>query len=556
MKVLLFADDLLRFPGAAAFRPWQLYASLTAAKIEVVLSLPASFETSDRTVAELIRYRWTEQSQDSIVRAVRPDAILFGGSWRHCHLRRSPNVPLVVDCFEPELLGPRQMWNVERKVAVLTRSDCLLASSKRMQIYLSGFWVGGGRVPEGEDQIRVVPFAVPDSEARRFREHEYPAVFCEIQGELDPVTARALAILGEKLATYGRGCAVLGGVSEKVFGQYRKRLLEHKRLAFFERERRHQELLSADLALFLDSETPRSALCGATWVTESLWAGTPVVVTPRHELAAAVASAGAGWVVPAQESSELKRTLREIFNDPTAIEERSAHAIALAAQCGAAQAIAPLLSFLQAPTRNGHPRPVVAAVQPRPGFLAARCPVLLEPVAVGVSEVRQRFILPGDEVTALHLPLTCVDAHAREQFQGIEILLTRAGRVLARHSLSSEEVPLTAGIVLKLPTFFRRPRGGDELELLCRLRGVSGGDPVVQQAVYSETVYPFCGKSHELALAIAMLPGAFTRAYRLRVLATRALAMVRRGEWIRIGRAVYWRSRQLGVTIRQKLQLA
>src|SRR5687767_2223600 len=89
MKVLLFANDLMPFgplpTSGGGLRCYQLMKGLEAHGVEVLASMPGFTFLAEKHFgqipAEQRELLWRWETQDSILRDVKPDVVLFASNW-------------------------------------------------------------------------------------------------------------------------------------------------------------------------------------------------------------------------------------------------------------------------------------------------------------------------------------------------------------------------------------------------------------------------------------------------------------------------------------------
>jgi glycosyltransferase involved in cell wall biosynthesis len=114
---------------------------------------------------------------------------------------------------------------------------------------------------------------------------------------------------------------------------------------------RHNVLLDADVAISTHHAHIETAFSYRTRVVDHLWAGLPSVLTDGDDLAASVAAAGAGVVVPPGDADAIADALRGLLTDESARSAAAEAARELAVTTRWSVVARPLLDALRDPRR-------------------------------------------------------------------------------------------------------------------------------------------------------------------------------------------------------------
>lgn len=597
MKVLLFSNDLMPFPGlptsGGGLRAWQLYQGLFSRGVEVVVSMPGftflAKRYEEKISAELRAHFWDYGTQERLISQEKPDAILYTSNWDHVQLTRKPKVPLIIDLhgsrlIETALFGDPQSG--ERKVEVLALADCLLAAGKRQRLYFSGWLLQAGRVPEAEHFIRYIPVSLdPKLPLRRTAEAAETPLLVSGGGWFPwQNQAKAIFLLAQKIRAEQRGVLEIYGTPhqglsgsaemDRISAIYREicqLAKDNERIrvkGYVSREELLTRYLEAHVALEAMSYNLERELAFTTRTIEYLWCGLPVIYNNYAELSEHISEYDAGWCVSADDENALEAVYSEIFSSPKLLKKKSKNARRLVRERFLwDKTIEPLLDFLEKPRQAPKLNPLRAQTHSRPAYLHLSGEPDLLSLGSDATELQQHFVFLAEDISQIELNVVGVDKELKNFVSALRLILCDSNeRVLAQRDVPQERIKAGAMLKLKLPRY-RRPTGGDELSLKLRLLlrpGAIGHKGLVTFRAYRGSDYPFIGgakllkynqvKESSSSLGLSFLPGELSRVFRAKVLLRRGIHLLSEGDYKRFMRAIRYRLAAQFVQLRRGRQ--
>jgi hypothetical protein len=317
------------------------------------------------------------------------------------------------------------------------------------------------------------------------------------------------------------------------------------------------ELLSvyakATLALEVMEYNLERELAFTTRTIEYLWCGLPVMYNNFGEIASHIQDYDAGWCLDPSDSQAIAEAVDEIFTDAELVRQKSQNAQRLVRDRFAWDiTIEPLVSFLKQPKVLKESDPVMGLVYTRPSFLQAKGRTQDFFLSADSSELCQRVVVPAENICGIELPVFLPREECRDLIDSLLLTLRVKGRVIAKRKYQADGIPTAGSVALVLP-FWRAPVGGEELELLVRVKAKSqltnGASELLGLRGLAESRFPFGalsinrekGATEDLdvqALALSFMPAEYSMAYKLKLMASRGLHMIRQGQWKRLYRAV------------------
>lgn len=588
MKVLLFSNDLMPFgtlpTSGGGLRCYQLMRGLEAHGVEVIASMPGFTYLAEKHFAQIPEeqreWLWRWETQDDLLRRAKPDAVMFASNWDHFNLTRPFDVPLIVDLHGSRLIET-SMWNApadtDKKVRTLGRADCLLCAGRRQRSYFYGWLVQAGRVPADEHFIRYIPISLsPELPERIVPQNDPAAPIFVSGGGWFPWQNQSAAIFGicNEVTRRDRGTVRIYGTPHEtsnlspeeqfirgIYAKVKELSERSSRIqvnGYIGRDELVEIYRRSSVAVELMQYNLERELAFTTRTIEYLWCGLPVIYNNYAEISEHIAEYDAGWTLDPTSEVELSRALEEIFDSPEAVRVKSANAQRLVRDRFLwDKTILPLLDFLKHPSKAKPVEPVVGTVVARPSFLSPRGSA----VDVGLSAVQpllsQEFIVPAENITTISLPVALATPETRDLIERVELrVVGKSGRAAAKKSVAGSAIPASGQLHLNFPPF-RAPKGGAQLRFELRVvpRGkMTGDDPLVFVQGLLAPTFPFVAQSEARltgksllgepvqakAVALHFIPGS-GGAYRIRLLASRAMMMIRRGEWRRLVRATMYR---------------
>ncbi len=219
-------------------------------------------------------------------------------------------------------------------------------------------------------------------------------------------------------------------------------------------------------------------------------------------------------------------------------------------------ALESLVKFVRDPILLTPCEPFLGSVCGRPSFLTAPGELSFRSFGPGSSVapvsivLQQRFIIPAENISTISFPLST--SSVPKDFVLELQVKRRSGRKLASRNIGPAELLGLTKIAIKLPVL-STPHGGEELLLELKWQAPSG----MEQGAFDfalgltkEVAFPASGgisvSSSALgysapergALALGFSPGESTLVYRLKILAERAVQLIRQGQFKRFFRAI------------------
>lgn len=543
MKILLFSNDLMPFEGlptsGGGLRAYQLYAALKGEGHEVIASMPG-FTFLARKFASQIkeeqkRWFWTFSTQEKLIEAVKPDAVIFTSNWDHYALTKKPDVPLVIDLhgsrlIETSLFGAPA--SAERKVEVLGLADKLICAGVRQRDYFTGFLVQAGLMPSSADHIGYVPVSLsPDLPKRLTSSKESPYIVSGGGWFPWQNQSKAVELVANACSKFDRGTfSVFGSphskqavtdAEQKILRTYenlKNTASENSRVTlsdYISRDELLKEYLSADVALELMDYNLERELAFTTRTIEYLWAGLPVIYNNYGEIGEHISEYDAGWSIS---GDQLPGVLEEIFTEPEVLKQKSVNAQRLVRDRFTwDKTVKPLTDFLANPVLRKELSNNYFELRPRPSYCSPTSSTKFVPHTA--AAIRQNFTFPANGITAVETRVSGRRVIAKVLGANKEVLQKKEFRNLKRQKIR-----------LDMP-FTKRVRGGDSGELV--LQFFPPGDAEVEKVC--DIVYPLVS---EEGVAIYLVPQEEALRYQLHKGVRRAAELIKNREWSRLSRAI------------------
>ena len=562
--------------SGGGLRCWQLMKGLEAHGIEVHASMPGFTYLAEKHYDKIpLKQRellWRWETQDTILKQVKPDAVLFASNWDHYNITKPLDVPLIIDLHGSRLIETT-MWNqpvsTDRKVKIFSKADCLLAAGTRQRLYFYGWLMQAGRVPREEHFIRYIPVSLsPDLPEHVYPEPDDPRspVFVSGGGWF-PWQNQAKAIFAVCRAVRDRGAGtvdIFGTPHETqnmsaeelfirdIYRQVQKLSTESDRIrvnGYIGRNDLINIYRHASVALEAMRYNLERELAFTTRTIEYLWCGLPVVYNNFGEISEHIRDYNAGWTVDPDDAISIDKALDEIFCSRGEVERRGRNAARLVRDRFAwDKTILPLVEFLKNPQRAWTVEPVVGNAHARASFLSPAG--TLAEIACPANEwLEQKFIVPAENIKRVELCVDIGGPESADAVQQIELRLrNRFGITVSRKRIAGHEIGAgSTRLFIDFP-IFARPSGGDPCSLALKIAADAGAAPAVTLRGLMEQPYPLLAgpgfPAHTLldqevrasVFSLTFMP-ASDRYYRLKSLVDRCFWLVRKGEFRRLFRA-------------------
>ena len=356
-KVLLFAADVVPVEDFPAFgggmRGLQIYRALKESGHEVLVSCPLDSYLgrtfADQIPKNLRALNYSDRSQDSIYREVRPDLVVFASNWTTVAGPWWPDCPTVVDLCGPALIEAIHATNQTqesmasalcRKLEVIAQADLLLCAGERQQWYFRQALALSGISLDRPSPLRVMPLGVDPS---LIQERPYPEepkfVYAGGLYPWQDPSACLEAVL-EVIERRKRGWLFWYGGSlgqEPSANERFERLT--RRVRSSPRGKLHglltlsgicEALRSMSVSVELMAPNVERELALATRTPLALGLGLPVLYGDYAELSPAIREYEAGWTVDCHKREELVALVEEVLNRPEEVVRRGRNAQRLA----------------------------------------------------------------------------------------------------------------------------------------------------------------------------------------------------------------------------------
>lgn len=579
MKVLLFCNDLMPFPGlptsGGGLRCWQLYQGLKSQGVEVIASMP-SFTYLTEKYFNLIpeeqkEWLWNWPTQEELLRKAKPDAVIYASNWDHYGLRKKPDCPLIIDLHGSRLIET-SMWNQpidrDKKVEVFAKADCLLTAGKRQRNYFYGWLVQAGRIPENEHFIKYIPISLsPEIPVHYYDQNEFPLIVSG--GGWFPWQDQSKAIFAicDQIKSRNQGRIEIFGTpheTQNLSNEERKiRDIYAKVIDLANKSERikvngyigRDDLLKiyskANVALELMRYNLERELAFTTRTIEYLWCGMPVLYNNYAEISDHIKEYDAGWAIDPDSEQEIAQTLEEIFTQPELVFQKGKNAQRLVAERFTwDKTIAPLYEFIKAPTFAKELHPLKSPIVTRASYLNPSGKFVDIALNGEQNELVQEVILPAENIDRIEIPVCISQAGEFDRNAKLEISVYAKNR-LCRKVFDFNSLPANGRVGVDLP-FYRLQRGGQKIKIKFNLVAASGQELLLRGL--QEACYPFVANqkpiqakdlidssSYAEAIAVSFVAGS-SSFYRIAALANRAVMMMKTGQFKRLTNALKWRA--------------
>ncbi len=390
-RVLVLASEVVPLPGlptnGGGLRGWTLARGLESAGFEVVLLFPRDaldalgprIDPRAREAALAHTFAWHDPA--AAVARHDPDVVVCCSWLLASHLGPCP-VPLAVDAAGPVLLeflyqDPEKAVSLApRKPRGLALADFVTCAGERQRTYFYPWLLLAGFDQEAlATRVATVPISAPpraedplppgDARSAPRPPGADPTIIFAglVLPWQDP--RGPLGVLLETLQRRGRGRLEVYATEHPThsqgaawFGWLRERAWEGARVTIHDGGPwPYAELLArcrrADLAFDLFARNPERELAVATRTVDYLACGLPVLHSDYAELAGAITSYDAGFVVDPADPAAVAAAVERALDEPERLSARRANARRLVDErLTWGRTIAPLARWCAAPTRS------------------------------------------------------------------------------------------------------------------------------------------------------------------------------------------------------------
>ncbi len=377
-RILLISSDVLPYPGmptvGSGLRAWGLGHGLKSCGHEVLFSIPraALSKWADIAPPELIDLAWEHHTLTSIIQRVAPDIVVVC-NWPVMNAVQVDQLtmPVVLDQHGPHYLERQHQGfgdpkgNRQKKIEALKKADFFSCAGQKQWAYFQTWLEEAGWSEEDRrEKTGFIPVSLsPDLPPRQPDEaltFVYGGVFLPWQ---DPTAG--LFSLVEAMNEYQRGTLYFFGgkhpvysVNSGIFEELLEQLERHPQViapGMVSHDDLMERYSKAHVAIDVMKRNQERELAFTTRTVEYLWCGLPVLYQDYAELSDYIKEYEAGWVVNPENPPEIKAALKEIFEQPELVAERSQNAQKLVRErLTWDKTISPLENFIRQPSRRPH----------------------------------------------------------------------------------------------------------------------------------------------------------------------------------------------------------
>lgn len=326
-----------------------------------------------------------------------------------------------------------------------------------------------------------------------------------------------------------------------------------------------------------------------------LWCGYPIICSSFSDISEKVWEYEAGWIVDSPAGRELEMVVDEIKSNPEVVAIRGANALRLAenyfnieagAISGSAVGVAPLLVKLMSSLAvvgqgrlagyggGGRAAPVLGQISSRPPLFEMRGESADIVLTGAATTFEQRFVSPVEALVGVAVDYGFYPGVSRRELSVLLQLMQEDGSLIVERRIDATDLDPSGSLSIILPPQ-RTLVGGSPLKFRFQLSPTApdrSWDPEVPLMVVRGVVdcaYPVVGDvvlgvvregrfekvgstNSGAAVAFNFLPSEFSARYVLRSQMQRAVSLVRRGEWRRVGQAVSRRVTVISDVIRER----
>lgn len=531
MRVLLFSNDLMPFPGlptsGGGLRAYQIMRGLQAHGIEVLPSMPGSTFLAEKyreTISEEHRELfWRGDTQDDLVWRLKPDAIIFSSNWDHYSLSRKPDVPLIIDLHGSRLIE-NALWNSpidrDRKVQIFGLADCMICAGAVQRNYFNGWLLQAGRIPGDSQFIRYIPISLSPEMPGRYDSYgdDFPLIVSGGGWFPWQNQSKAIFAVANTIERFNRGTFSIYGTPHQtdeispaaqkisqIYEQVKTMAADSSRIRVHDYVSRDELIpiyARSHIALELMQYNLERELAFTTRTVEYLWSGLPVIYNDYSELSHHIKEYDAGWTLPPDDSVALALVLDEIFNHRDRVKEKSVNARRLVADRFTwDRTIIPLVEFLRNPTISPPAAPIRYSTYFLPPFLFPRGVYGGESLVAGRTR-NQRFVMPAVRIKSLIVPLRIINL---DPAATIEVKVRNSKREIFSQTFAAGELQQDSRVQIDLPIFMKG-LGGSEIELSLQLKESGELHSDVRLLAIKDPVFPFIKEEGMETMCINFVP--------------------------------------------------
>jgi glycosyltransferase involved in cell wall biosynthesis len=384
-KVIVVSADVLPYPGyptsGAGLRAWGLGQGLRANGFDVIFAMPIDAYRSDIPFpADDKPVLWEYRKLESILRSMRPDAVIFG-HWPAMQLEKRLDVPSIIDFHGPHMMERafqrfgNLATNAVPKIDAIRKADYFICAGEKQKAYFLAWLLISG-IDLSKQRISAVPVCLspdlplpsPDLGEITF---VYGGVYLPWQ---DP--SLSLTTVADVLAKRNTGMLRLFGGKHPffssevlpippVFRELEARFADHPHVRFEGTHPRDQLLkryMCATVAVDLMTHNYERELAFTTRTVEYMWCGLPVIYNNYADLAPLIRDYEAGWVLDPTDRIGLEHVIEDILEHPERAYARGQNAQRLVRErLTWDKAVEPVIAFLNATSVPTAPVPDLVA---------------------------------------------------------------------------------------------------------------------------------------------------------------------------------------------------
>jgi hypothetical protein len=384
LKQVLFlsSEPLKQEVAGIGLRYLEFARAASEAGFQVTLSSPLGTARLEELLPDGVAF-WGYEPEKLPEQLAKHDAVVVQGQLGNDVVLASPQIPVVIDLFDPWLIenavylptlgfeafsNDLQSWRLQ-----MSRGDLFLCSSEEQRLYYAGFLTALGRIhpqllledPQLENLLVLVPFGVPETLPQHQpllpeREPgEHRLLFGALYDWYDPWTVlEAIQRLPERWTVWFVQTAHPQSTPQQKFRQLENELARSPQLQASVRilpwapaTRRFDLFRDVDLLVAPVNPGLENQLAWRTRHLEALAAGCPILLSRGGNFARTLEEAGVTRTFEPGDSEALAQAILEL-EEPNLRQQRIALGRSFAQSYCWPRVFEPLARFLAAPRRD------------------------------------------------------------------------------------------------------------------------------------------------------------------------------------------------------------